>query len=72
MTVGYIHMKADTRTGEVSRVENRKEPVIHGVKHHPEPQRGEPTVEGRRLVTGMLLVGVVPIDKLKVTPEDEE
>ena len=42
------------------------------VKHHPEPQRGEPMADGCRLDRGLLLVGIVSTGELKVTSEDEE
>ena len=42
------------------------------VKHHPKPQRGEPTVEGHRLVTGMLLVGVWSMGELRTSSSDDE
>ena len=41
------------------------------VKHHPEPWRGEPMVQGCRMVTGMLLVGIVSICGLRTSPNDD-
>ena len=37
------------------------------VKHHPEPRRGEPTADGRRLDKGMLPFGVVSMGELKTS-----
>ena len=42
------------------------------VKHHPEPQRGEPTVEGRRPVAGMLPIGVWSMGKLRTSSNDDK
>ena len=42
------------------------------VKHHPEPWRGEPMAEGCRLDRGMPPVGVVSMDKLRTSFNDDE